>query len=275
VKVMPEIEMPGHVVAALASYPELGCTAGPLETATTWGVFDDVLCPSDQTFQFLTDVLTEVTELFPDAYVHVGGDEVPEGQWATSPVAQGVIAREGLATTADLETYFVSRVSAFLKDHGRLPVGWDEVAGRAKIDGVTVMSWRGLDKAIEATRQGYPVIMTPVASCYFDQAQSSDRNEPLGSGGYLPLDKVYEFEPIPAGAAADGILGGQANVWTEYIPTAEQVEYMVYPRLLALAEVLWSPPASRSYPDFLARLSANARHLDALGVKYAHHFELR
>jgi len=273
VKVLPEIEMPGHSLAALAAYPELACTPGPFETATTWGVFEDIFCPSEQTFQFLTDVLGEVVALFPDAYVHVGGDEVPEMRWQTSPVAQEVVTREGLASAADLETYFIGRIGAYLKSNGRQVVGWDEIVGRGRVDGATVMSWLGQEKAIEAAQQGYPVIMTPIAYCYFDQAQSADASELLSSGGYLPLDKVYQFDPLPAGLDTAGpVLGGQGNLWTEYVATNAHAESMVFPRMLALSEALWSPQAARSYRDFVARLSGNAKHLDALGVNYARHF---
>jgi len=276
VKVLPEIEMPGHCLAALASYPELACTPGPFETATSWGVFDDIYCPSEGTFQFLTDVLGEVITLFPDALVHVGGDEVPEARWRDSPVAQEVVTRESLASTSDLEAYFVGRIASFLTANGRGLVGWDEIAARGKVADATVMSWRGADTGLAAALQGYPVIMTPVGYTYFDQAQSGDLGEPLAAGAVLSLEHVYAFEPVPAGlgeAQAPLILGGQGNLWTEYVATNEHAEYMVFPRLLALSEALWSPRASRSYLDFLARLTGNAKHLDALGVNYAHHFE--
>jgi hexosaminidase len=200
---------------------------------------------------------------------------VPETKWEQSSVAQAVVAREGLATTADLETYFVRRAGEILAQSGRKLVGWDEIADGAKIDGATVMSWRGTDKGVAAAEQGYQVIMTPTANCYFDQVQSLDATEPLGAAGYLPLDKVYSFEPAPdnLGAAASRVIGGQGNVWTEYIATGEHVEYMVFPRMLALSEVLWSPRETRNYAQFVSRLSVNAKHLDALGVNYAKHFE--
>jgi hexosaminidase len=273
VQVLPEIEMPGHCLAALASYPELACTPGPFETATSWGIFDDVYCPSEPTFQFLDDVLAEVTALFPNPLVHVGGDEVPLTRWNESLVAEGVVKSAGLASTADLETWFIGRIAASLGASGRQLVGWDEIAGGAKIANATVMSWRGADKGREAAELGYPVIMTPVESCYFDKAQSAETSEPLSAGGLLTLEQVYAFDPMPAGLSADKaalVLGAQGNLWTEYIATASHAEYMAFPRALALSEVVWSPPAARSYPDFLARLTGNAAHLDALGVNYRH-----
>jgi hexosaminidase len=276
VQVLPEIEMPGHCLAALASYPELACTPGPFETATSWGVFDDVFCPSEATFGFLDDVLAEVTALFPNSLVHVGGDEVPLARWDESPVAQGVVKSAGLAGTADLETWFIGRIAASLGAMGRQIVGWDEIAGGSKIPNATVMSWRGADKGREAAEQGYPVIMTPIESCYFDKAQVSGGGEPLSAGGLLTLEQVYAFDPMPDGLSPDKaplILGAQGNLWTEYIPTASQAEYMAFPRALALAEAVWSPAAARSYPDFLARLTGNAPHLDALGVNYARQFQ--
>jgi hexosaminidase len=275
VAVLPEIEMPGHALAALASYPELACTPGPFETATTWGVFEDVFCPSDATFQFLNDVMGEVTMLFPSPLVHVGGDEVPLARWDASPVAQGVVASAGLAGTADLETWFIGKIGAFLGTSGHKLVGWDEIAEGAKIPDAIVMSWRGAEKGALAAKQGYQVIMTPIESCYFDKAQSLDPTEPLSGGGVLTLEQVYAFDPMPAGLSADQaalVLGAQGNLWTEYISTPSQAEYMAFPRALALAETTWSPQASRSYRDFLARLTGNATHLDALGVNYARHF---
>jgi hexosaminidase len=278
VQVLPEIEMPGHALAALASYPEFACTPGPFETATTWGVFEDVYCPSEATFQFLNDVLGEVMTLFPNQLVHVGGDEVPLARWDASPVAQGVVASAGLSSTSELESWFIGRMGAFLGSNGHKLVGWDEIAGGSKIPDAIVMSWRGADKGLEAVKQGYQVIMTPIESCYFDKAQSADATEPMSGGGILTLEQVYAFDPMPANLSADQaalVLGAQGNLWTEYISTPNHAEYMAFPRALALAEATWSPEGARSYRDFLARLSGNAPHLDALGVNYARHFLAR
>ena len=278
VDVLPEIEMPGHCLAALASHPELACTAGPFETATTWGVFNDVLCPSETTFQFLNDVLAEVSSLFPNPLVHVGGDEVPLDRWNASPVAQAVVAKQGLASTADLEAYFIRTVAASLDGMGKKVVAWDEAAAGSKIPGLTVMSWRDVDKGVEAVRRGYPVIMTPTTSCYFDQPEAPNPDGPPAPGGVLSLERVYAFNPLPSGLTADQaalVLGAQGNLWTEYIPSPDRAEFLAFPRALALAEAVWSPQASRDYRDFLARLTGNAKHLDALGVHYAHYFEQR
>jgi hexosaminidase len=278
VDVLPEIEMPGHCLAALASHPELACTAGPFETATTWGVFEDVMCPSDTTFQFLDDVLAEVASLFPNPLVHVGGDEVPLDRWNASSVAQDAVAKAGLASTADLEAYFIRTVGASLQAMGKSFVAWDEAAAGAKIPGLTVMSWRDADTGSDAARRGYQVIMTPTTSCYFDRPEATSTDDLPSAGGVLPLDGVYAFDPLPAGLTPEQtalVLGAQGNVWTEYIASPSRAEFMAFPRALALAEAVWSPQASRTYPDFLARLTGNAKHLDALGVNYAHYFERR
>jgi hexosaminidase len=272
ITVIPEIEMPGHSLAALAAYPELACTEGPFEVRTSWGVSEDVYCPSEATFTFLEDVLTEVLELFPGRYIHIGGDEAPKVRWEASPTAQAVMAREGLANEEELQSYFIRRIERFLLDRGRRLIGWDEILEGGLAPQATVMSWRGTEGGIEAARQGHDVIMTPGSHVYFDHYQSRDRSqEPLAIGGYTPLEKVYAFEPVPADLTqeqGEHVLGAQANVWTEYMKTSEHVEYMVFPRLLALAEVVWSPRASRSWPHFLRRLPAQLSRLGALGVNY-------
>lgn len=272
ITVIPEIEMPGHSLAALAAYPELACTDGPFEVGTRWGVYDDVYCPTEATFAFLEDVLTEVLELFPSRYIHIGGDEAPKVRWEASPTAQAVMAREGLANGEELQSYFIRRIERFLLDHERRLIGWDEILEGGLAPQATVMSWRGTEGGIEAARQGHDVVMTPFSHVYFDFYQSGDRSqEPLAIGGYTSLEKVYAFEPVPAELTpdeAEHILGAQANVWTEYMKTPEHVEYMVFPRLLALSEVVWSPRASRSWPHFLRRLPAQLSRLDALGVNY-------
>jgi hexosaminidase len=271
VTIMPEIEMPGHARAALAAYPELSCTGGPFEVSTRWGVHEDIFCPSEQTFAFLEDVLQEVMQLFPGQYIHIGGDEVPKQQWKESPVAQEVIRREGLANEEELQSYFIRRIEAFLRAHGRRLIGWDETLEGGLAPEATVMSWRGEEGGIEAARQGHDVIMTPANHTYFDYYQGDPAAEPLAIGGFLPLDSVYAFEPVPAeltpGQAAH-VLGAQGNLWTEYIPTPARAEYMMLPRMLALAEVLWSAKEARNWPRFVARLPAQFARLDALGAEY-------
>jgi hexosaminidase len=222
VTVVPEIEMPGHSTAALAAYPELACTEGPFEVSTIWGVKEDIYCPSEETFAFLEDVLAETMELFPSEYIHIGGDEVPKRRWEESELAQEVMRREGLADEHELQSYFIRRIEAFLLAHGRRLIGWDEILEGGLAPEATVMSWRGMEGGIEAARQGHDVIMTPTSHAYFDYYQGPAEEEPLAIGGYLPLKKVYEFEPVPEELTEEEgqhILGAQGNVWTEYIKT--------------------------------------------------------
>lgn len=271
ITVVPEIEMPGHSLAALAAYPDLACTPGPFEVGTTWGVFEDIYCPSEETFTFLENVLTEVMELFPSTFIHIGGDEAPKTRWEESALAQRVMRREGLNDEHELQSWFISRIDRFLTAHGRRLVGWDEILQGGLAPGATVMSWRGMDGGIAAAREGHDVVMTPTSHMYFDYYQADPEGEPLANGGEIPLAKVYGFEPVPeelTNEEARHVLGAQANVWTEYMPTSDQVEYMVYPRALALAEVVWSPEGRRDWDDFLSRLPVSLRILDALGVNY-------
>jgi hexosaminidase len=271
ITIIPEIEMPGHARAALAAYPELSCTGGPFEVSTRWGVHQDIFCPSERTFAFLEDVLTEVMQLFPGKYIHIGGDEVPKDQWKLSPVAQEVIRREGLADEEALQSYFVRRIEGFLVAHGRRLIGWDEILEGGLAPEATVMSWRGVAGGIEASRQGHDVIMTPTDHAYFDYYQGDPATEPLAIGGFVPLDSVYAFEPVPKELTPEQsvhVLGGQGSLWTEYIPTPAQAEYMILPRLLALSEVLWSPREARSWTRLVARLPAHFTRLDELRVAY-------
>jgi hexosaminidase len=271
VTIVPEIEMPGHSKAALAAYPELGCTPGPFEVRTTWGVDEDILCPKEETFTFVENVLTEVMALFPGTYVHVGGDEAPKARWRASPVAQDVIRREKLKDEAELQSYFIQRVERFLNAHGKRLIGWDEILAGGLAPQATVMSWRGISGGIAAARAGHDVVMTPGSHTYFDHNQGDVRFEPLSIGGYLPLDTVYAYEPIPDSLTAEQgrhVLGAQGQLWTEYMPTTEQMEYMAYPRALALAEVLWSPKAARNWDSFRRRLLPRLFALDRLGVRY-------
>ncbi|MGD2152358.1 MAG: family 20 glycosylhydrolase [Gemmatimonadales bacterium] len=271
VTVIPEIEMPGHSTAALAAYPELACTEGPFEVSTRWGVHEDIYCPTEQTFAFLEDVLTEVMELFPSRYIHIGGDEAPKRRWQESVEAQAVIRREGLADENELQSYFIERIEEFLLAHDRQLIGWDEILEGGLAPQATVMSWRGMAGGIEAARQGHDVIMTPTSHVYFDYYQGDPAYEPLAIGGFTPLEKVYEFEPVPEELTpeqARHVLGAQGNVWTEYIKTTDQVEYMALPRMLALAEVVWSPKEIRDWDRFAAALPARLKRLDAMNVCY-------
>jgi len=272
VTVVPEIEMPGHSVAVLAAYPALGCTEGPFEVSTVWGVKEDIYCPHERTFEFLEDVLTEVMELFPSPYIHIGGDEAPKSRWEESPVAQEVIRREGLADEFELQSWFIRRIESFLLQHERRLIGWDEILEGGLAPQATVMSWRGVGGGIEAARQGHDVVMTPTSHMYFDYYQGRDREaEPLAIGGYLPLELVYSYEPVPVELTEEEgrrILGAQGNVWTEYIKTPEHADYMAYPRALALAELTWSPRSARDWVDFSGRLPAGLARLGALGVNY-------
>jgi hexosaminidase len=271
VTIIPEIEMPGHSLAALAAYPELACTPGPFEVGTRWGVYEDIYCPSEKTFAFLEDVLTEVMELFPSRYIHIGGDEAPKTRWKESALAQEVIRREGLADEAELQSWFIRRIESFLRRHGRRLIGWDEILEGGLAPDATVMSWRGTEGGIDAARQGHDVIMTPTSHVYFDYYQGDRATEPLANGGFTPLERVYAFEPVPpqlSAAESRHILGAQGNVWTEYMKTPEHVQYMVLPRMIALSEVVWTPAAARDYDSFLARLKPHLSRLDALGIRY-------
>lgn len=271
VTIVPEIEMPGHAKAALAAYPELACTPGPFEVRTTWGVDEDVFCPSEQTFRFLEDVLTEVVGVFPGQYIHIGGDEVPKTRWKASPLAQEIMQRERLANEDGLQSWFIRRIEAFLILNGRRMIGWDEILEGGLAPEATVMSWRGTAGGIAAAREGHDVIMTPNSHLYFDFYQGDARFEPLAIGGLSPLDRVYSYEPVPDSLTpeqAKHILGTQANLWSEYLATPADVEYMVWPRALALAEVAWSSREARDWNSFVARLPSALRALDALGVNY-------
>jgi len=271
VTVVPEIEMPGHAKAALAAYPELACTPGPFEVLTTWGVDDEIFCPSEATFTFLEDVLAEVVELFPSRYIHIGGDEAPRVRWRASPLAQDIIRREGLKNEAELQSWLNRRIERFLDSRNRRLIGWDEILEGGLAPQATVMSWRGTSGGIAAARQGHDVIMSPNTPLYFDHYQGDARFEPLAIGGFSPLDRVYAYEPVPDSltpAEAAHILGAQANLWTEYLKTPAAIEYMVWPRALALAELTWSSKEARDWDSFVARLPDAFRALDKLNVQY-------
>ncbi|WP_333819440.1 beta-N-acetylhexosaminidase [Ohtaekwangia sp.] len=277
VTIIPEIELPGHALAALAAYPDLGCTGGPYQTATSWGVFDDVFCAGkEETFQFLEGVLDEVVELFPSQYIHIGGDECPKTKWEKCPHCQKRMKTEKLKNAHELQSYFIQRMEKYLNGKNRQIIGWDEILEGGLAPNATVMSWRGEEGGIAAARQNHDVIMTPGKWCYFDHYQDTTKSEPLAIGGYLPVKIVYSYEPVPSQLTAEEakhVLGAQANVWTEYIPTSDHVEYMVYPRACAMAEVVWSPKESRDYTDFLTRMDTHFKRLDDWKVNYAKHIQ--
>lgn len=275
ITVIPEIELPGHSLAAIASYPNLGNTGEQYEVATKWGVFEEIYAPKEETFQFLEDVLTEVMELFPSKYIHIGGDEAPKNQWKESLQAQEVIKREGLKDEHELQSYFIKRIEKFLNSHGRNVIGWDEILEGGLAPNATVMSWRGTEGGIAAAKQKHNVIMTPGHSCYLDHYQTEDReNEPLAIGGKTTVEDVYNYNPLPEELSADEqkyILGAQGNVWTEYMKTTNHVEYMILPRMSALSEVVWSNSKKSSFEDFKVRLTKLRNRYDALKLNYGKH----
>ena len=275
VTVIPEIEMPGHAQAALSAYAEVGCTGGPYEAATKWGVFDDVFCAGkEETFKFLEGVIDEVITLFPGEYIHIGGDECPKTSWKKCPHCQDRIKKEGLKDEHELQSYFIQRIEKYANSKGKKIIGWDEILEGGLAPNATVMSWRGEQGGIAAAKQNHDVLMTPGGWCYFDHYQDTSKTEPLAFGGFTSLKKVYSYEPFPAqltDAEKKHILGAQANLWAEYITTPEHAEYMAYPRACALAEVVWSPKESRNYENFIKRMKPHLDRLDAWHVNYAKH----
>ena len=272
VTVIPEIEMPGHALAALASYPELSCTGGPFEVGTKWGISEDVYCAGkEQTFNFLQDVLTEVIDLFPGKYIHIGGDECPKTRWEKCPLCQKRMKEEGLKDEHELQSYFIQRMEKFLSSKGRNIIGWDEILEGGLAPEATVMSWRGTSGGIAAAKQKHDVIMAPNSHVYLDYYQCEPDGQPLGIGGYLPLEKVYSYNPLPEELTPEEqkfILGIQGNVWTEYISTPEHIEYMAYPRAFAIAEIGWTPERLKDFDDFLARLEVMKKRYDAIDINY-------
>lgn len=265
ITVIPEVDLPGHMLAALAAYPEMGCTGGPYEVCPRWGVFEDVLCiGNEKSMQFLEDVMAEIIDIFPSKYIHIGGDEAPRTRWKKCPKCQARIRTEKLKAdknhTAEdrLQSYCMTRIEKLLNSKGRQIIGWDEILEGDVAPNATVMSWRGSAGGIKAAQLGHDVIMTPNDYCYFDYYQSEDtRHEPFAIGGFVPLEKVYSLNPTASltEEQAKHILGTQANLWTEYIPTSEQVEYMVLPRMAALAEVQWTQLEKKDYTNFTTRLA--------------------
>ena len=298
VSIIPEIELPGHASAAIASYPFLSCFPNESTVVTnsmgskagkevqangrpkivqeTWGVFDDVFCAGDEkTFQFLEDVLAEVILLFPSEYIHIGGDECPKSNWKRCPKCQKRMKENNLANEHELQSYFIQRMETYLNTKGKKIIGWDEILEGGLAPNATVMSWRGEKGGIEAAKQHHDVIMTPGHTCYFDHYQTENReNEPLAIGGKTTVADVYDYEPNSKELTKEEskyILGAQGNVWTEYMKTSDYVEYMILPRMTALSEVVWSPKESKDWGDFKARLNSMKAHYDAMGLHYAKH----
>lgn len=282
ITIIPEIDLPGHMVAALSAYPEYGCTGGPYEVWQQWGVSEDLLCAgNDSTLKFLDDVLNEVAELFPSTLFHIGGDECPKLRWEQCPKCQARIRELGLKTDGHstkeqkLQSYVMEHAAKTLANHGKRIIGWDEILEGGMSKDAVIMSWRGEDGGIEGARAGHDVIMTPNSHCYFDYYQTLDKkDEPDAIGGYIPVEKTYSYEPLPAVLTPEEqqrIKGVQANLWTEYIPTFSQVQYMELPRMAALSEVQWSAPEHKDYNDFAHRLPQMLRHYDANGYNYAKH----
>ncbi|MEH6406313.1 MAG: beta-N-acetylhexosaminidase [Leeuwenhoekiella sp.] len=297
VTVIPEIELPGHSSAAIAAYPYLSCfpeektvvdnnmmsdkskelqaNGTPKVVQETWGVFDDVYCAGkDETFTFLENVLTEVMDLFPSHYIHIGGDESPKANWERCPDCQKRIADLNLKNEHELQSYFIQRIEKFVNSEGKSIIGWDEILEGGLAPNATVMSWRGIEGGIDAAQQGHDVIMTPNEFCYFDKYQGDPEGEPLSIGGLLTVEKVYGYEPEPTELTAEEskfIMGAQGNVWTEYMDTTDYVEYMILPRMTALSEVVWSPKKDRNYADFKQRLADFEPIYKEMGVDYATH----
>ena len=295
IEVVPEIDMPGHMRAAIAAYPELGCTGRPIEVGTKWGVIEDILQPSEEAIGFCLDVLAEVVGLFPSKFIHLGGDEAVKTQWKNSPAIQEMIRKSGAANEEEMQGYFLGRMNQFLIRCGRRMIGWDEILEGATPEGAAIMSWRGEAGGVAAVRAGRDVIMAPNHSTYLDHYQSSNlEDEPLAIGGMVSLEKCYAYDPIAKELGRDEvdiilahdnthriqagpvelnpdekahILGLQGQLWREYLPGPENVEYMAFPRLCALAEVGWSSP-EKDFPGFLARLKVHLKRLDVIGLRY-------
>jgi len=272
ITIVPEIEMPGHSLAALAAYPEFGCTGGPYEVAKTWGVFNDVYCAgNDQTFEFLENILAEVMELFPGEYIHIGGDECPKKEWKRCPKCQQRMHEEGLKNEFELQSYFIQRIEKFLIANDKKLIGWDEILEGGLAPEATVMSWRGTEGGIAAAKMGHNVVMSPNNECYFDHYQGKKENEPLAIGGYTDLKDVYNYEPIPSELNTEEaiyILGAQANMWTEYVATEDHLEYMILPRMCALSETVWQTAENKDYNDFLNRLKYHLIRLEKKDYNY-------
>ena len=275
ITIIPEIELPGHALAALASYPELGCTGGPYEVCQMWGVFPEVFCPgNEKTFEFWEGVLEEVAELFPGEIIHIGGDECPRDAWKKCKKCQARMKKEKLKEEGDLQNYVVHRIEEFMKTKGKRILGWDEILEGDVSKTAIVMSWRGKKGGIEGAKRGNEVVMVPNDYAYFDYYQAKPvENEPFGIGGYVPVEKVYSLDPTEGLTPEEGekIIGVQANLWAEYITTFSHAQYMLLPRMAAIAEVGWTPVAKKDYDNFLKRAKLMTQRYEALGYNFAKH----
>ena len=275
VLVIPEIEMPGHAQAAIASYPFLSCEQKQIGVASNWGVFEDIYCTRESTFSFLEDVMDEVMDLFPGQYIHIGGDEAPKNKWKKCDDCQNLINSEKLKDEHELQSYFITRMEKYINAKGKKIIGWDEILDGGLAPNATVMSWRGESGGIKAAKMGHEVIMSPNANLYFDHYQSKNEGEPVAIGGFTPIEEVYNYNPIPKELDENEkkyIIGAQANVWTEYMKTSEHVEYMVFPRILALSEVLWSRNRT-NFAEFKLRAKNYFKRFDKLDINYSKHLE--
>jgi hexosaminidase len=258
ITIIPEIEMPGHSSAALASYPYLGCTGNQIAVSNTWGIKNDIYAPTDTVFKFFQDVMDEVCALFPGRYIHIGGDEAPKVQWKSSPIAQAVMKHNNLKNEEELQHYFMHRVEKYLNSKGKIAIGWGEVVKGGLSDSIVVMSWLSKGAGIKAAKHGNDIIMAPRGYCYFDYPQKGDVAKAFWMLP-LPLKKVYSFNPVPGGLLPKEqkhILGGEATLWTEYVTTEAQAEHQLFPRLAAMAEALWTKPQNKNFKDFEKRLKA-------------------
>lgn len=271
IEIVPEIEFPGHAQAVIAAYPELGITQETVTVMQEWGISTHTLRPSEKTLAFYRNVLTEVMALFPSRYIHIGGDEVDKTEWQQSELTQSRMRQLGLKDTHELQSWLIRQIDQFLAEHDRQLIGWDEIMQGGLSDNAVVMSWRGIERGLQAAALGNNVIMAPYRWTYFDYYQASPSSEPFAYSSYLPLADVYKFDPAPKGLSSEirqRILGAQAQLWTEYISTPSQVEYMAFPRAVALAEVLWSPQSNRDLEDFQRRLPQHLQRLDVQNVNY-------
>jgi hexosaminidase len=271
ITVVPEIEIPGHAQAAVASYPEFGCTDEPVEVGTTWGIHPYLYSPTEQSLEFLQDVLTEVMDIFPGPFIHIGGDEARKDQWQNSAQVQARIKALGLQDEEQLQSWFLTQIGTFLAQHGRRFIGWDEILDGGIPSGAIVMSWQGIQGGTLAAQSNHDVVMTPQNHIYFDHYQSNDPTEPLAIGGYTPLSSVYSYHPIPPSLTPEQshhILGAQCNIWTEYISTTDYLEYMLFPRLIALAEIVWTPQTHLDFANFCQRLAIHEARLTYLNVNF-------
>ena len=278
ITIVPEIDLPGHMIAAMSVYPELGCTGGPYKVWGIWGVADDVLCAGNpKTLEFLKTVYGELCDIFPSELIHIGGDESPRVRWKSCPKCQAKMKALGLKDEAQLQTYINKEMEVFLSKRGRQIIGWDETLEGGLSEKAAVMSWRGYEGGKAAAKLHHQVVMTPTSHCYFDYYQLRNRDaQPLGIGGYLPLSKVYSMEPVPEDLTeeeAKYIMGAQCNLWTEYMLSPDHVEFMLLPRLAAMSEVQWLMPEAKNYDQFLGRLASLEQSYSRLGYKFCTAYE--